>query len=176
MVVLALGVVYFFSREKQSEEMPLLDEPVLEVTTETDVAPAEPNPLPEDTEEVDVITEETAEEPIMEEVTTLVVEDLVVGTGDAVKAGDTVLMHYNGTLLDGTKFDSSYDRGQPFSVTIGVGQVIQGWDEGVPGMQVGGKRKLTIPADMAYGDRSPSPLIPAHSTLVFEVELVEIVR
>src|SRR3989344_4247655 len=91
----------------------------------------------------------------------LVAEDLKVGTGSAVKSGDTVSIHYLGTLTNGTKFDSSYDRGKPFETQIGVGQVIKVWDEGVVGMQVGGKRKLTIPPDMAYGARA-LPGIPAH--------------
>lgn len=102
------------------------------------------------------------------------IEELVEGTGDAVKPGDTVVMHYNGTLEDGTKFDSSYDRGQPFTTQIGVGQVIQGWDQGVPGMKVGGKRKLTIPASLGYGENGAPPAIPPNATLIFEVELLEI--
>jgi len=100
-------------------------------------------------------------------------EDIKVGTGPEVKSGDTIVIHYNGTLPDGTKFDSSYDRGQPFETQIGVGQVIKGWDLGVVGMKVGGKRKLTIPPALAYGDQA-LPGIPANSTLIFEVELVEI--
>lgn len=99
--------------------------------------------------------------------------DTVVGTGDEAKKGDTVEVHYVGTLLDGKKFDSSRDRNQTFSFTIGQGRVIKGWDEGVPGMKVGGKRELTIPADMAYGSRGVGS-IPANSTLKFEVELVSI--
>ena len=104
-------------------------------------------------------------------VTELKIEDTKVGTGPAVQAGDTVVMHYNGTLLDGTKFDSSYDRKEPFTTQIGVGQVIEGWDEGVPGMKVGGKRKLTIPPQLAYGDKEVGT-IPANSTLIFELELL----
>lgn len=104
---------------------------------------------------------------------TLQVEDITVGTGKEVQSGDTIKIHYTGTLLDGTKFDSSYDRGEPFETQIGVGQVIKGWDEGVVGMKVGGKRKLVIPPDLAYGDQQVS-IIPPNSTLVFEVELVGI--
>ena len=104
----------------------------------------------------------------------LKIEDLKVGTGAEVKSGDTVVMHYSGTLENGQKFDSSYDRGQPFETQIGVGQVIRGWDEGVPGMKVGGKRKLTIPSQLAYGDRGAGNVIPPGATLIFEVELVEI--
>jgi FKBP-type peptidyl-prolyl cis-trans isomerase len=104
----------------------------------------------------------------------LIIENLVVGTGVEVKKGDSVSIHYRGTLEDGTKFDSSYDRNQPFETEIGVGQVIRGWDEGVPGMKVGGKRKLTIPFDMAYGERGIPGVIPAKATLIFEVELLNI--
>lgn len=103
----------------------------------------------------------------------LKVEDIKAGTGREVKSGDTVVINYLGTLTDGTKFDSSYDRGEPFTTQIGVGQVIKGWDEGVVGMKVGGKRKLTIPPDLAYGDRAIGS-IPPNSTLVFEVELLDI--
>lgn len=105
--------------------------------------------------------------------TELKIEDIKVGEGTAVKSGDTIRIHYIGTLTNGTKFDSSYDRGTSFETQIGVGQVIEGWDKGVVGMKPGGKRKLTIPADMAYG-ATAKPNIPANSTLIFEMELVEI--
>ncbi len=105
--------------------------------------------------------------------TKLQIIDERVGDGPAAKKGDTLLMNYKGTLLDGTIFDQSYGRG-PFEFKLGAGQVIEGWDKGIVGMKVGGKRKLVIPAKMAYGDRSPSPDIPANSTLVFEVELLEV--
>lgn len=104
----------------------------------------------------------------------LQIEDIKIGTGNAVTAGDTVVMHYSGTLTDGTKFDSSYDRGTPFTTRIGVGQVIQGWDMGVPGMKIGGKRKLTIPSALGYGESGAGGVIPPNATLVFEVELLEI--
>ncbi len=101
------------------------------------------------------------------------IEDIEEGTGPEVKSGDTVLMHYTGTLSDGTKFDSSLDRNEPFETQIGVGQVIKGWDLGVPGMKVGGKRKLTIPPSLGYGDQATGS-IPANSILIFDVELLEI--
>ena len=101
-------------------------------------------------------------------------EDLIVGKGEETKSGDTISVHYTGTLLGGVKFDSSLDRGQPFEFKLGGGQVIKGWDEGLVGMKVGGKRKLTIPSSLAYGSNSPSSKIPPNSTLVFEVELLGI--
>lgn len=104
----------------------------------------------------------------------LKIEDIKVGTGTEAQSGNIVKVHYIGTLTDGTKFDSSKDRGVPFEFALGEGMVIKGWDEGVPGMQEGGIRKLTIPADMAYGDRDLG-VIPPNSTLIFEVELVKII-
>ena len=99
--------------------------------------------------------------------------DQVVGTGEAAVAGKTVNVHYTGWLENGKKFDSSVDRGQPFSFPLGAGRVIKGWDEGVQGMKVGEKRQLVIPAKLAYGERSVGP-IPANSTLVFDVDLLRI--
>lgn len=101
--------------------------------------------------------------------------DEVVGTGAEAVAGKKVSVHYTGTLTDGKKFDSSLDRGQPFTFDLGAGQVIKGWDEGVAGMKVGGKRKLVIPANLGYGAREVgNGAIPANSTLVFEVELLDV--
>lgn len=104
----------------------------------------------------------------------LQIEDIKKGTGAEAKAGDTVVVHYTGTLLDGTKFDSSLDRGQPFTFVLGNGEVIQGWDQGIVGMQAGGQRKLTIPPDLAYGERGAGGVIPPNASLVFVVELLEI--
>jgi len=104
----------------------------------------------------------------------LVKEDIKVGKGPEAKSGDRVAVHYTGTLLDGTKFDSSRDRGEPFEFALGAGQVIKGWDLGVAGMKKGGKRKLTIPGDLAYGKQGSPPKIPPDATLVFDVELMEI--
>ncbi len=100
-------------------------------------------------------------------------EILKEGTGEGAKAGDKVKVHYVGTLDDGTKFDSSIDRGEPFSFTLGAGEVIQGWDLGVAGMKVGEKRKLTIPYNLAYGEAGYGP-IPPKATLIFEIELLSI--
>src|SRR4030081_2087595 len=114
---------------------------------------------------------------IMAEVTTpsgLKYEDLVEGKGDAAKMGETVSVHYPGWLTDGEKFDSSKDRGQPFSFPLGAGRVIKGWDEGVQGMKVGGKRTLVIPPDLGYGARGAPGAIPPNATLKFEVELLEV--
>lgn len=104
----------------------------------------------------------------------LEITDLVVGTGALATAGVQVDVHYTGWLTDGTKFDSSVDRGKPFSFSLGEGRVIKGWDQGVLGMKIGGKRKLTIPPDLGYGARGAGGVIPPNSTLVFEVELLGI--
>lgn len=106
--------------------------------------------------------------PILEP---LLIEDLVEGSGPVVTPGSAVTVHYRGWLTNGTQFDSSYDRSQPFSFTVGTGQVIQGWEQGIPGMKVGGKRKLTVPPYLGYGDATVG-IIPPNSTLVFEVELL----
>ena len=100
--------------------------------------------------------------------------DLVVGTGEGARSGATAVVHYTGWLMDGTKFDSSLDRGVPFEFVIGRGQVISGWDESVASMNVGGKRELIIPPDLAYGDRDTGGVIPPGATLKFEVELIEL--
>jgi len=99
-------------------------------------------------------------------------EDLEVGTGREAARGQTVQVHYTGWLVDGTKFDSSKDRGQPFQFRLGAGRVIKGWDKGVAGMKEGGKRKLTIPPEMGYGATGAGRVIPPNATLVFEVELL----
>jgi peptidylprolyl isomerase len=107
-------------------------------------------------------------------------EDVQVGTGDSPGNGDTVVVHYTGTLEDGTKFDSSLDRGEPFKFPIGRGRVIQGWDEGVMTMKIGGKRKLTIPGNLAYGaqgiTQGGKTIIPSNATLIFDVELLTILK
>ncbi|HEX4984552.1 MAG TPA: FKBP-type peptidyl-prolyl cis-trans isomerase [Burkholderiales bacterium] len=104
--------------------------------------------------------------------TDLVIEDLVVGEGSPAEAGRHVTVHYTGWLTNGTRFDSSKDRDDPFAFSLGRGQVIRGWDEGVQGMKVGGKRKLTIPPALGYGARGAGGVIPPNATLVFEVELL----
>lgn len=103
----------------------------------------------------------------------LKIEDLKVGQGEEIKSGDHIVVHYTGWLEDGTKFDSSVDRDQPFEVAIGCGYVIQGWDMGIPGMKVGGKRRLTIPHQLGYGKYGVEPNIPGFATLIFEIELLK---
>jgi FKBP-type peptidyl-prolyl cis-trans isomerase len=102
----------------------------------------------------------------------LVIEDIKVGTGEEAKAGQTVSVHYVGTLTNGAKFDASRDRGRPFEFALGRGKVIQGWDQGVAGMKVGGVRKLTIPPHLGYGAQGAGGVIPPNATLLFEVELL----
>lgn len=104
----------------------------------------------------------------------LMKDDVKVGSGAEATPGKTVTVHYVGTLTNGSKFDSSRDRGQGFTFRLGAGQVIQGWDQGVAGMKVGGVRKLTIPPELGYGSRGFPPVIPPNSTLVFEVELLDV--
>ena len=104
----------------------------------------------------------------------LVFDELVVGSGNAAGSGQKVSVHYTGWLTNGTKFDSSKDRGEPFVFPLGKGHVIKGWDEGVAGMKVGGKRKLTIPPALGYGARGAGGPIPPNATLVFEVELLDV--
>lgn len=103
----------------------------------------------------------------------LKIEDVVAGAGTEARSGDTVTVHYTGTLTDGSTFDSSVDRGVPFVFTLGGGQVIRGWDEGLLGMRVGGTRKLTIAPEFGYGSQGIGP-IPPNSTLLFEIELLEV--
>lgn len=121
-----------------------------------DFKPAAPKPLPPGPEKLEIVDE-------------------VVGTGPEAKAGDEVRVHYTGTLMDGKKFDSSLDRNEPFKFKLGQGAVIKGWDQGVVGMKVGGKRKLTIPSDLGYGDNGSGDKIPPKAGLKFDVELVEVV-
>ena len=104
----------------------------------------------------------------------LIKEDLVVGTGATAEAGQELVVHYVGRLADGTQFDSSRTREDPLDFTLGAGHMIKGWEEGIPGMKVGGKRRLTIPPELAYGDSGLAGIIPPKATLVFEVELLRI--
>lgn len=127
-----------------------------------------PTPTTSDKME-DAMTNSQTVEPV-----DLIIEDLIEGEGTEVVEGSTVNVHYTGTLTDGKKFDSSLDRGQTFEFIVGEGQVIEGWDQGLLGMKVGGKRKLTIPPALAYGERGAGGVIPPNATLVFEIELVSV--
>lgn len=102
------------------------------------------------------------------------IEDLVIGSGAEAVKGKRITVHYTGWLENGTKFDSSLDRKQPFTITLGIGEVIRGWDEGLVGMREGGKRKLTIPPEMGYGIHGAGGVIPPNAVLVFEVELLRV--
>jgi len=147
----------------------VLDEKII-----ADKANSEPT-----TEETNQINEQTNQQSMdtsnqsSAETSELKIETLKEGTGAAAKAGDTISVHYTGTFLDGKKFDSSLDRGTPFEFTLGGGQVIQGWDQGLVGMKVGEQRKLTIPYQLGYGENGYGS-IPAKATLIFEVELLAI--
>jgi FKBP-type peptidyl-prolyl cis-trans isomerase FkpA len=121
-----------------------------------------------------VYTRETNVMPSTTTASGLQIEELVVGSGNAATAGQKVSVHYTGWLTNGTKFDSSKDRGEPFIFPLGKGHVIRGWDEGVAGMKVGGKRKLTIPPALGYGARGAGGVIPPNATLVFDVELLDV--
>ena len=153
------GLIYLFVKSNQSQISKLAND---SINTEnspvaTPTKTSQNTPMPQDTG-----------------VTELKIEDEVVGTGTEAKSGNTVTVHYVGTLLDGTKFDASRDHGQPFSFNLGAGEVIKGWDLGVAGMKVGGKRKLTIPGNLAYGPIGSPPVIGPNETLIFEVELLEV--
>lgn len=174
----AIGVVAVFAvgaiLYQQSQAPTPPEEEVVAVQTEEEI---ETSPEGEENSATESTSEAPAESTseAVEEATTLQEIDLTEGTGKEAKSGDTVSVHYKGTLTDGTQFDASYDRGQPFTFNLGAGQVIQGWDEGVVGMKEGGKRKLIIPGDLAYGPNPPPGApIPPNATLVFEVELLDV--
>ena len=114
------------------------------------------------------------EEMYMKASTGVMYKDIKIGKGDEALLGSTVVVHYNGYLTDGTKFDSSRDKGEPFEFTLGQGEVIEGWDNGVFGMKVGGKRQLVIPPELGYGEAGAGGVIPPNATLVFVVELLDV--
>ena len=140
--------------------------------------PASATPLPEPTPTPSATSEVFTNKPPPPNETVfpsgLHVVDTVVGTGPEAKTGDTVVVHYRGYLADGSTFDSSRDRNEPFRFPVGAGQVIKGWEEGIPGMRVGGSRTLIIPSHLGYGARGSPPKIPPNSTLFFEVELLAV--
>ncbi|MFO7624031.1 MAG: FKBP-type peptidyl-prolyl cis-trans isomerase [Anaerolineales bacterium] len=128
------------------------------------LTPDEPQETALPTSAAEVITTESG----------LQYQDILIGEGDLAEPGKRVKVHYTGRLEDGSQFDSSIDRGQPFEFTLGGGGVIQGWEEGIAGMREGGQRILTIPPDLGYGEAGRPPVIPGNATLIFEVELVEV--
>ena len=140
-----------------------------------DYAQDKPFDATQDEQRIEAVSDESGEQVINnnenEGVTMFNIEDVTVGEGALATEGSVISVHYVGTLEDGTQFDSSRDRGMPFEFTLGAGQVIEGWDKGFAGMKVGGVRKLTIPAEMGYGERGAGS-IPPNSTLLFEVELL----
>lgn len=135
--------------------------------------PVEKNKTNETTQNEVQQTEEVKQEK-MEEPKDLIIEDLEVGTGKEATSGAKVTVNYTGTLTNGTKFDSSLDRNEPFTFFLGEGKVIEGWEKGLLGMKVGGKRKLTIPSSMAYGEQGAPPVIGPNETLIFEIELLSV--
>ncbi|WP_353259589.1 FKBP-type peptidyl-prolyl cis-trans isomerase [Prochlorothrix hollandica] len=173
--VMALSVALFFTVQlsNKSPEATALDPTptstpaVVDTATSGSATPEPATPGPDSpspsTEDTDLITTPSG----------LQYRDLVEGTGATPQAGQTVVVHYTGTLENGKKFDSSLDRNSPFQFRLGAGQVIKGWDEGLATMKVGGKRQLVIPPDLGYGNRAVGP-IPAGSTLLFDVELLRI--
>ncbi len=166
-VILAIvSAIYFygFNSEPVEEDLPE------EININMDTTNNETNPT--GTDEA-VEPEVNNDEPVAQE-NGLKIEILAEGTGEGAKNGDDIIVHYTGWLTDGTKFDSSLDRGAPFSFVLGQGRVIQGWDQGMLGIKIGEKRKLTIPSELGYGEQGAGASIPPNATLVFEVELLEI--
>ena len=162
-LVLALAV-YGFATKKSDKPNAVSTIPTITVSN----TPASALPTSKSSSASATLTPTT-----MKDVNKLVIEDIKVGTGEAALAGKKITVNYRGTLTNGTEFDSSYKRNEPFSFTLGAGEVIQGWDQGFAGMKVGGKRKLMIPAAMGYGARATGA-IPANSTLIFDVELLSV--
>ena len=169
LAVILIGVFFAVNQSKAVDTS--------KTTTQSSVKSASSQLATNPNEKCKVTTPKTdAVKPVDQEKLKLItIEDTKIGEGQEVKSGDVVCIDYKGMLLDGKVFDESYKRGQPFVTQIGVGQVIPGWDYGIVGLKEGGKRKLTIPADLAYGSRTTGS-IPANSTLIFEVELVKIIK
>ena len=178
-----LLVVVQFTGGKQAEAAAITPQPKVvaamqtapkgQVTTPI-APPVETQANPQANPQVNPMTPNESEPQLVTTPSGLQYKDIVIGTGAIPQSGQNVVVHYTGKLTDGTKFDSSLDRNQPFSFRIGAGQVIKGWDEGLSTMRVGGKRQLTIPPDLGYGARGAGGVIPPNATLVFDVELLRI--
>ena len=164
---------------KSQEETPEAQESqtaTSEVATQTEAPESvqtEEVAMPDDPVEAARKLGTESDAPVVETASGLRYIDVKVGDGATAESGKTVSVHYTGWLVDGTKFDSSVDRGKPFAFPLGYGQVIRGWDEGVAGMQKGGVRKLIIPSELGYGARGAGAVIPPHATLIFEVQLLD---
>lgn len=169
-LVISISLAFFssplsFAQEAaKTETAPAAAETKTEAKTETKT----------ETKKAEAKTDKKATAPKYTDVKALKIEEVKKGKGVEAKAGKTVVVHYTGWLTNGTKFDSSVDRGEPFSFNLGTGQVIPGWDKGVAGMKKGGKRKLHIPPDMGYGPNGAPPVIPPNATLIFDVELLDV--
>lgn len=164
-VVAFFGVVLLFGLVFQPN--PSANAIAGQLSTENPSSVAQTTTIKQDTQDMDLenaVTTDSGLEYI----------DITEGTGASPKQGQTVIVHYTGTLENGSKFDSSRDRGEPFSFKIGVGQVIKGWDEGVMSMKVGGRRTLIIPPELGYGKRGAGRVIPPNATLIFDVELLDV--
>lgn len=167
------GIMYLSKRPPAPETTHTETAAPTEPADATTPALEEEKPEEEKTEN-ETADKSTSDSDIPETVDHLIKKDIKVGTGAEAKSGDVVTVHYRGTLTNGKQFDASYDRGEPFTFHLGAGSVIQGWDEGVQGMKVGGKRQLIIPSEMGYGAQGAGADIPPNATLVFEVELLKV--
>ncbi len=168
LVVLGTGCAKLTEPPK---EEPIQSEPAASAAAAQPSAAPAPSAKPAETATAKPALPNEAAPPSDEK---LITKDLVVGKGAEAKTGDTVKVHYVGTLTDGKEFDSSRKPNEPFVFELGAGRVIKGWDQGVAGMKVGGKRKLTVPPSLGYGARGFPPVIPPNSMLIFEVELLEV--
>lgn len=156
MIFLFAGFLFLNDRAQKQEQDQLIQSlDTIEATPQASIVPS-------------------SQAPNNAKITTMKIEDIKVGTGEVAVDGKKVTVHYTGTLTNGEKFDSSLDRGQPFTFTLGIGEVIAGWDQGVKNMKVGGRRKLTIPSELGYGANGIPPVIPPNAALIFDVELLKV--